>query len=148
MHLFGLIVFCMRFRVLWRCFLFEVLCVVMSLTIESLVCKQKCTSTVWGYFGFVPKSDNSNQPKDPNEAICKICFKETGSLPNPVWIADSNTWNLLSHLRVYHTEVHSWLKTAMDRAKQTSQSSDAQTKQQPRMDAFVKNNFYSRGLNR
>ena len=120
----------------------------MSLTIESLVCKQRCTSTVWSYFGFVPRSDDSNQPKDPNEVICKICFKETGSLPKPVRIADSNTSNLLSHLRVHHTEIHSRLKAAMDRAKQTSQPSEVQTKQQLRMDAFVKNNLYSRGSNK
>ena len=25
--------------------------------------------TVWGYFGFVPKSDNNNQLKDPIKAI-------------------------------------------------------------------------------
>ena len=69
-------------------------CVVMSATIETLVCKHKCTSNVWSYFGFVPKSDDHNQPKDPNEVICKICFKKTGSLPKPVCIADSNTLKL------------------------------------------------------
>ena len=76
MCLFGLL--CLMFV---KDFSFEVLCIVMLLTIESLICKQKCTSTVWGYFGFIPKSDNSNQHKDPNEMICKICFKEMGSLP-------------------------------------------------------------------
>ena len=72
----------------------------MLLTIESLICKQKCMSTVWGYFGFIPRSDNNNQHKDPNEVICKICFKEMGSLPKlPIY---SNTLNLLSHLYTYY----------------------------------------------
>ena len=61
-------------------------------------------STVWG---FVPKGDDSNKPKDPNEVICKICFKETDSLPKSIRIADICTSNLLSHLHVHHTEVHS-----------------------------------------
>ena len=122
-------------------------CLVMSATIETLVCKQKCTSNVWSYFGFVPKSDDRNWPKDLNEAICKICFKETGSLPKPVRIADSNTSNLFSHLRVHHTEVYSQLKAAMEKAKQsatTSQSSEIQSEQQPKMDSFMKANMYSR----
>ena len=83
--------------------------------------------------------------------ICKICFKETGSLPKPVRIADSNTSNLLSHLRVHHTEVYLQLKAAMEKAKQhstTSQTSEVLTKQQPKMDDFVKNNLYSRGSNK
>ena len=83
----------------------------MSVTIETYV---------WGYFGFVPKSDDSSQPKDPNEAICKLCFKETGCLPKPVWISDSNTSNFLLHLCVHHTEVYSQLKAAvMDLEKST-----------------------------
>ena len=35
-------------------------CLVMSATMETLVCKQKCTSNVWSYFGFVLKSDDRN----------------------------------------------------------------------------------------
>ena len=35
-------------------------CLVMSATIETLVCKQQCTSNVWSDFGFVPKSDDQN----------------------------------------------------------------------------------------
>ena len=123
-------------------------CLVMSATIETLVCKQKCTSNVWSYFGFVPNSDNRNRLKDLNEAICKICFKETGSLPKPVRIAVSNTSNLFSHLRVHHTEVYSQLKAAMEKAKQSataSQGGEMQSKQQPKMDSFVKVNMYSRG---
>ena len=96
-------------------------CLVMSSTIETLVCKHKCTSNVWNYFGFVPKSDDGNQPKDPNEAICKIYFKETGSLPKPARIADSNTSNLFSHLCVHHTEVYSQLKVAMERSNKAQQ---------------------------
>ena len=96
-------------------------CLVMSATIETLVCKNKCTSNVWSYFGFVLKSDNHNRPKDPNEAICKICFKETGSLLKPVHIADSNTSNFFSHLRVHHTEVYSQLKAAMEKPNITRQ---------------------------
>ena len=98
-------------------------CLVMSARIETLVCKQKCTSNVWSYFGFVPKSDDRNRPKDPNEAICKMCFKETGSLPKPVRSADSNTSNLFSHLRVHHMEVYSQLKAAMEKARQSATTS-------------------------
>ena len=36
----------------------------------------------------------------------------------------------------------------MDRPKQTSQPSEVQTKQQPRMDTFVKNNLHFKGLNK
>ena len=123
-------------------------CLVMSATIETLVCKQKCTSNVWSYFRFIPKNDDCNWPKDPNEAICKIRFKETGSLPKPVRIADSNTLNLFSHLCVHHTEVYSQLKAAIEKAKQsatTSQGGEMQSKQQSKMDSFVKTNMYSRG---
>ena len=75
------------------------------------------------------QSDDNNQPKDPNEAICKICFKEKGTLPKLVRIADSNTSNLFSHIRVHNAKVHSQLKAAMERAKQnpsTSQVSGSQ----------------------
>ena len=58
-------------------------------------------STELGYFVFVPKSDDSKQHMEPNEVICKICFKEISSLHNPIRIADSNTSNLHSHLHVH-----------------------------------------------
>ena len=117
----------------------------MLVIIETLVCKHKCTSNVWSYIGFIPKSDDHNRPKDPIEAIYKICFKETGSLPKPVHIANSNT---LNHLCVHHTEVYSQVKAAMEKAKQnatTLQDSEIQSKQQPNMASFVKTNMYSRG---
>ena len=77
-------------------------------------------------------------------------FKETGSLPKPVRIADSNTSNLFP-IFVYTIiimEVYSQLKAAMEKAKQsatTSQGGEMQSKQQPKMDSFVKTNMYSRG---
>ena len=46
---------------------------------------------------------------------------------------------------MHHTEVYSQLKAAMEKAKQsptTSQRSEIQSKQQPKMDSFVKNNAY------
>ena len=112
------------------CLIYIKTCLVMSATTETLVCKHKCTSNVWNYFRFIPKSDNGNRPKDPNKAICKIYFKETGLLPKPVHIANSNTSNLFSHLRVHHMEVYSQLKAAMEK---------------PKMDSFVKINIYFYG---
>ena len=44
-------------------------------------------------------------------------------------------------------EVYSQLKAAMEKAKQsatTLQGSETQSKQQPKMDSFVKTNMYSR----
>ena len=94
------------------------------------------------YFGFVPKSDNDKVPKDPNEAICKISFREGGSLPKPVRIADSNTLNLISHLRVHHTDVYSQLKAAMEKAAQQNPATSSQaSKHQPKMGDFVKTNL-------
>ena len=72
--------------------------------------------------------------------------KKTSSLPKTVHIADSNTSNLFSHLQVHHMEVYSQLKAAMEKAKQsttTSQGNEIQLKQQPKMDSFVKTNMYS-----
>ena len=128
-------------------FLFVLKCLVMSITLESLVCKQKCTSNVWSYFGFVPKSDNNNQPKDPNELICKICFKEKGTLPKPVRIADSNTSNLFSHLCAHHAEVHSQLKAAMEKAKQPIDE-QITIKTAAKDGCFLKSNLYSHGSNK
>ena len=60
-----------------------------------------------------------------------------------------NTSNLCSHLCVrYNMEVYSQLKAAMEKAKQstaTSQGNEIQSKQQPKRDSFVKTILYSWG---
>ena len=69
-------------------------------------------------------------------------------MPKQVCIANSNMSNLFSHLHVHHTEVYSQLWAAMKKAKQsptTLQHSEIQSKQQPKMDSFVKSNAYSQG---
>jgi len=116
---------------------------VIPLTIETLVYNQQCTSSVWGYF---PRVTIATNLRIQLKRFARNIFKETDSLPKPVRIADSTTSSLFSHLHVRHAEVHSQLKVAMDKAKQHSAtSSEIPSKQQPKMDAFIKNNLYSWG---
>lgn len=60
---------------------------------EDLVSKKNASSPIWQYFGF--KAGENGEPKDLNEAICRLCRKQ-------VMTKQGNTTNLRSHLRVHH----------------------------------------------
>lgn len=58
-----------------------------------LVAKKGTTSPIWQFFGFRP--DESGQPRDLTEAVCKICSCV-------IRAKDGQTTNLHDHLRVRH----------------------------------------------
>ena len=66
----------------------------MLITVEELVAKPKCTSGVWGFFGFILNEEG--QPLNVCKAICKLCFRSISQRPKPVHVAirGGNTSNL------------------------------------------------------
>ena len=59
----------------------------------ALVAKKGTSSPIWQFFGFRP--DESGQPRDTTEVVCKICS-------GVIRAKDGQTTNLHDHLRVRH----------------------------------------------
>ena len=96
--------------------------------IEDLVSKPNAKSTVWMHFGFVP--NEVGQPKNPSEAICKLCAQRPRKLPSPVSCKGSNTSNLFSHLKVHHPSTFAEIQQARTmevRGKVNSQPTTAES---------------------
>ena len=72
----------------------------------DLVKKPGTKSLVWDYFGV--KVDTNGKPIDNTRAVCRSC-RQT------VLAKSGNTSNLMAHLRVNHSRIHSELQNAMKR---------------------------------
>ena len=77
--------------------------------IEDLVTKPNTKSTVCMHFGFMP--NKVGQPRNPGEAICKLCTQQQQKL-RLVLCKGSNTLNLFGHLKVHHPSTFAELKQA------------------------------------
>ncbi|XP_067226603.1 E3 SUMO-protein ligase ZBED1-like [Chanodichthys erythropterus] len=99
----------------------------------ELVAKKGTTSPIWQFFGFRP--DESGQPRDPTEVLCKICSCV-------VRAKDGQTTNLHDHLRVRHPAEYATLSTRAGPSKKASQG------QQMITGAFAKGTKYKTDSNR
>ena len=61
-------------------------------------------SIVWDYFGLEKGKDG--KAIDEGKVVCRSCRKH-------VMAKQGNTSNLLTHLRIYHSKLHSEVKAAM-----------------------------------
>ena len=71
---------------------------------EELVSKPGKKSMLWDYFGV--RKTAKGEILDNGQAVCRVCRKSYAT-------KNSNTTNLLSHLRHYHAELHAEVTQAM-----------------------------------
>ena len=85
---------------------------------DSLVTKPGIKSIVWDYFGL--RKDPEGKPIDDGRVVCRSCL--------PLVVAKhGNTCNLVTHLWVNHSRIHSELQDAMKKKSSTSEAGSPAT---------------------